>query len=141
MSEVEPVRVLIAGVDGAFRVKLCRLVGQNSRIHIACQADSAEEAVALAMAHHPDLVLMDMAIHGTNGLAATRELKEHRPTIPVILFTILSEQEYLSVARYSGVDRCLNKQEIEFKLLPLIDSLISSPLPQQQFSPRHPDSP
>jgi DNA-binding NarL/FixJ family response regulator len=125
MSGSQPIRVLIAGQDNAFRAELGRLLGDNSRIEVIAHADSTQEAIALALAHHPDLVLMDMAIRGTNGLAATRALKEQRPTIPVILFTILSEQEYLSVARYSGVDRCLNKRDIERKLMPVIDSLIT----------------
>lgn len=125
MSGSQPIRVLIAGQDNAFRAELGRLLGDNSRIEVIAHADSTQETIALALAHHPDLVLMDMAIRGTNGLAATRALKEQRPTIPVILFTILSEQEYLSVARYSGVDRCLNKRDIERKLMPVIDSLIT----------------
>jgi DNA-binding NarL/FixJ family response regulator len=125
MTDPQPIRVLIAGQDNAFRVELYRLVGNDRRIRVIAHANSTQEAVALALEHHPDLILMDMAIHGTNGLAATRELKEKQPTIPVILFTILSEQEYLSVARYSGVDRCLNKADIGQKLLPLIDSLTS----------------
>jgi DNA-binding NarL/FixJ family response regulator len=123
MHRADPIRVLIAGQDNMFRADLCRLVGRSSRIQVIAQADSAEETVALTLAHHPDLVLMDMAIHGSNGLATTRTLKEQRPTIPVILLTILNEQEYLGVARYSGVDRCLNRRDIDQKLLPLIESL------------------
>ena len=125
MSESQPIRVLVAGQDNALRAELCRLMGYDSRIEVIAQADSSQEAIALALAHHPDLVLMDLIIHGTNGLAATRELKRQRPTIPVILLTILSEHEYLSVARISGVDRCLDKREIGHKLLPLIESLIT----------------
>jgi DNA-binding NarL/FixJ family response regulator len=128
MSESRPIRVLIAGQDNAFRAELCRLIGYNSRIEVIAHADSGQQAVDLALAHHPDLVLMDMIIHGSNGLAATRALKQQQPSIPVILFTILNEQEYLSVARYSGVDRCLNKREIGRKLMPLIDSL-TTPAP------------
>jgi DNA-binding NarL/FixJ family response regulator len=126
----DPVRVLIAGQDSLLRAELCRLMGHNSRIQVVSQADSAGEAVAQVLAHHPDLVLMDMAIQGSNGLATTRAIKEQRPTIPVVLLTILSEQEYLSVARQSGVDRCLNRCDIEQKLLPLIESLLAPALPR-----------
>jgi DNA-binding NarL/FixJ family response regulator len=127
MSEPKPVRVLIAGEKNSFRAELSQLMEHNSRIKVIGYTDSADEAVTLALAQHPDLVLMDMAIHGTNGLAATRALKERRPTIPVILFSILREQDYLGIARYSGVDRCLNKRDVDEKLLPLIESLMAPP--------------
>jgi DNA-binding NarL/FixJ family response regulator len=123
--DADPIRVLIAGQDSALRAELCQLVRDNSRIQVIAQADSADEAVAQVVAHCPDLVLMDMAIEGSNGLAATRLLKEQRPTVPVILLTILNEQECLDVARRSGVDRCLSKRVVGQKLLPLIESLLA----------------
>jgi DNA-binding NarL/FixJ family response regulator len=121
----DPIRVLIASRDSTLRAELCQLVRDNNRIQVIAQADSADEAVAQVAAHFPDLVLMDMAIEGSNGLATTRLIKEQRLTVPVILLTILSEQEYLDVARRSGVDRCLNKRDIGQKLLPLIESLLA----------------
>jgi DNA-binding NarL/FixJ family response regulator len=128
MYHTDPIRVLIAGQDNAFRAELCQLMGNSKRIQVIAQTDSAKEAVDLALAHHPDLILMDMGIRGSNGLATTRTIKEQRPTISVILFTILSEQEYLGVARYSGVSRCLNKRDISQELLPLIESLMAPAL-------------
>jgi DNA-binding NarL/FixJ family response regulator len=128
MHHADPIRVLIAGQNSALRAELCRIMGTQNRIQVIAQVDTAEEAVNMTLAYHPDLVLIDMAIQGSNGLATTREIKEQRPTIPVILLTILSEPEYLSVARYSGVDRCLNRRDIDQKLLPLIESVLAPAL-------------
>lgn len=61
MHRANAIRVLIAGQENMFRAKLGRPAGRSSRVRVMAQADSAEEAVTLTLAHHPDLVLMDMA--------------------------------------------------------------------------------
>lgn len=60
--------------------------------HEVLQARSAEEAIALARAHQPNLILMDIQLPGMDGLAATRILKEDESTrgIRVVALTALA---------------------------------------------------
>lgn len=60
--------------------------------HGVLQARNAEEAIALARAHQPNLVLMDIQLPGMDGLAATRILKEDESTrgIRVVALTALA---------------------------------------------------
>jgi len=60
--------------------------------HEVLQAYTAEEAIALARAHLPDLILMDIQLPGMDGLAATRILKDDESTrrIPVVALTALA---------------------------------------------------
>lgn len=117
------IRILIVGHDGSFRSKLRQLVETNQSAQVIGQVSSGEQTLASALSERPDLVLMDMAVSGSNGLVVTRQLKSQRPTIPVILFTCLDAREYLGVARFSGVDRCLNKQKVEQELPLLIEAM------------------
>lgn len=61
----------------------------NSRGYIVYEATTGEEALELAEAHLPDLILMDLQLPGLDGFAATTILKENAVTtdIPVIALT------------------------------------------------------
>jgi CheY-like chemotaxis protein len=61
----------------------------KSRGYIVYEATTGEEALELARAHLPDLILMDLQLPGLDGFAATRILKENAVTtdIPVIALT------------------------------------------------------
>jgi len=117
------IRVLIAGHDCDFRSKLGKLIASSEKAQVVGEVSSGAQALAMVTSLRPDLVLMDMAVSGANGLMVTRHLKSLRPTIPVVLLTGLDAREYLAVARSSGVDSCLTRREVEHKLLPLIEKL------------------
>ena len=51
--------------------------------YVVLQAETAEEGIALAKVESPDLILMDIALPGMDGLSATRILKQDARTKPV----------------------------------------------------------
>ena len=92
---LEPIRVLIADDHALLRQGLCRILDMEEDIEVIAQAADGEEAVALAQAVHPDVVLMDINMPGVNGLEATRLIKEASPEIKVIALTIHDDDEYV----------------------------------------------
>jgi CheY-like chemotaxis protein len=69
-------------------------------------AASAEEGISLAKKHRPDLILMDVALPGLDGLEATRLLKSAEDTsgIPVIALTAQAMKEDIDNAFHAGCD-------------------------------------
>ncbi len=62
------------------------------------QADNGNDALALARAHHPDLILMDIQLPEKSGLDVTREIKADAdiakiPVIAVTAFAMKSDEE------------------------------------------------
>ena len=70
------------------------------------QATSAEEGISLAKSRAPDLILMDVALPGLDGLEATRLLKSGEGTrhVPVIALTAQAMKEDIDNAFRAGCD-------------------------------------
>jgi len=75
------------------------------------QAVSAEEGLSLAHAERPDLVLMDIALPGIDGLEATRRLQQDAATrdIPVIALTASAMQSDENNALLAGCQGVIRK--------------------------------
>src|SRR2546422_6603702 len=57
--------------------------------YVVCQAENAEEGIAMALSARPSIILMDIALPGMDGLQATNILKQdpHTSHIPVVALT------------------------------------------------------
>ena len=102
-----PMNVLIVDDDRASREGLRELFELRPNIKVIGEAIDGEEAVRLADALHPDLVVMDVQMPRMDGLEATRQIKQHTPAIRVILLTMY--REYRAAALRSGADAFLVK--------------------------------
>jgi two-component system response regulator DegU len=92
---LEQIKVLIADDHALLRQGLCRILELEKDIKVVAQAADGNEAVALAEALHPDVVLMDINMPGLNGLEATERIKEVAPESKVLVLTIHADDEYV----------------------------------------------
>jgi two-component system cell cycle response regulator DivK len=79
--------------------------------YLTLEAGTARDAVALAAAHRPDLVLMDVQLPGEDGVAALRRLRAD-PTlasIPVVALTAFAMREDRERMRAAGFDGYITK--------------------------------
>ena len=66
------------------------------------EAGNADEALALAAAHEPDLVLMDVGMRGMNGIALAALFHERYPGIRVLMLSMHDNVEYVTQAVRAG---------------------------------------
>jgi len=83
-----PRTVLIADDNRLIRDALCNIFEVEHDYELCAQATNGEEAVALAIEHKPDLIILDFAMPVMNGLEAARKLKQIVPKARIILFTV-----------------------------------------------------
>jgi DNA-binding NarL/FixJ family response regulator len=83
----QKVRVLIADDHPVVRAGILGMLSGRTDFEVVGEAADGEEAVKLAEAHRPDVVLMDLRMPGTDGVAATRELGERLPGSRVLVLT------------------------------------------------------
>jgi CheY-like chemotaxis protein len=79
--------VLVADDNPRIRKILCQMFEAENYYDICAEASNGQEAIALALQHHPDLIILDISMPVLNGIAAARELKRLMPDVPIILFT------------------------------------------------------
>jgi DNA-binding NarL/FixJ family response regulator len=120
-------RVLIVDGSRYFGSLIWRLLIPESRFEIVGLARSVDEALGLALACSPDVMLVDVSHAAPFGLAAIASLHTMRPITPILAFTSTSGDEYSQAALTMGAAACLAKSEVVDGLTQTILSLIRAP--------------
>jgi len=84
------------------REGLATLLSLASDIRVVAQAANGAEAIALARELHPDVILMDIQMPGTDGVAATRVIRAELPHTRVIILTTFADDDYLREGLRAG---------------------------------------
>ena len=101
-------RILIVDDTDHVRDMLVNIL-EIQGFEVVGQASSAEEALEQADEHRPDVVVMDYKMPGTDGLEATRGLRERHPDLSVILYSAYLTEELRKAAEEAGVLVCVPK--------------------------------
>jgi DNA-binding NarL/FixJ family response regulator len=99
------IRILIADDHTLFRAGLGALLAAMPDVDVVGEASNADEAVAMALAQQPDVVLMDVqmpAASRLNGIDATRQIVHASPRIGVIMLTMLEDDDSVFAAMRAG---------------------------------------
>ena len=104
-----PIRVLIADDQRVVRDGLSMLVGLIDGVEVVGTACDGAEAVRLAEDHRPDVVLMDLGMPGTDGTAATADLRQRLPATRVLVLTTYADEDAIVPALQAGARGYLTK--------------------------------
>jgi DNA-binding NarL/FixJ family response regulator len=119
-SGTGPIRLLVLDSQPAVRRGLKMRLGLEEDLEVVGEAGKAEEAIPLARALHPDVVLMDVEIHGMSGLEAIERLRAAVPHVAVVIFTLRDDAATRERARASGAAAFVAKHRTEEVLLAAI---------------------
>ena len=106
-----------------FLQALNRLLDRAPQIVVEATALTGPDALMVVEQSHPDLVLIDVALPGLNGIEVTRRLKQIANPPRIIVITISSDAAYATAAHQAGADGFLAKSACRTELIPLIQSL------------------
>lgn len=85
---METTRVLIADDHPVFRFGLRALLNAAPEMEVVGEATTGDEAIALAAALEPDVILMDLNMPTVNGIEATRRILQRSPHIAILVITM-----------------------------------------------------
>ncbi len=114
---MEKIRVLLADDHAILSAGLRAFMGDYDDIEVVGEACDGEEAVALAAELRPDVVLMDIAMPGMNGIDATRLVREQHPETRVLVLTQHEERQYVLALLRAGASGYILKRALGSDLI------------------------
>ena len=78
------------------------LVALIDGVEVVGTACDGAEAVRLAAAHRPDVIMMDLRMPGTDGITATADLRERQPATRVLVLTTYADEDAIVPALRRG---------------------------------------
>lgn len=112
-------RVLVVDDHEMFSEALELLLGRQPDVLLVGSARSADEAMQMLDAA-PDVVLMDLDMPGTNGIEATRRIREAVPDVKIVLLTAIQSPEIIADALAAGACGYVPKTRAVDELLDVV---------------------
>lgn len=103
------IRVLLADDEDLIRTALGALLGLEPDIEVVAHAASGRLAVDAALAHRPDVAVVDLEMPGLDGLEVTGELTTALPSCAVVILTGHGRPQHLRLALSAGAKGFLRK--------------------------------
>lgn len=113
---MKTIRVLLADDHRLFRRGVAATLAEHPEFQLVGEATDGLQAIAKARELTPDIILMDIAMPGMNGLEATRQIKANLPEVKIVILTIGEEDHNLFEAIKNGAQGYLLK-DVEPKYL------------------------
>lgn len=98
----DAIDVLVVDDHPLFRQGVVHSLGAEPGIAIVGEASSGEEALALAQALLPDIVLLDISMPGWNGLVTAERIATACPATAIVMLTVSDDQDKLLAAFKAG---------------------------------------
>ncbi|WP_419939661.1 response regulator [Candidatus Palauibacter sp.] len=117
------VKALLVDDHAVVRAGLRALLEASGRVDIVGEASSGEEAVTKARKLEPDIVIMDLAMPGMDGIQATRRIAALGIETKVLVLTVHDEDEFLLPALDAGASGFLNKSAADTDLMGALEAV------------------
>lgn len=110
------ITVLLVDDHSLVRRGFRRMLEDEPDMKVVGEAGDGEEAVKLAKQLHPQVVVMDCALPGMNGLQATREILENSSHTAVLMLSMHTESTWVRQAIDAGAKGYMLKNALELEL-------------------------
>lgn len=116
-------RIVLADDHQMFRHALRALLAHEPGLEVVAEAASGVEVLAIAAAQPVDLVCMDIAMPGMNGIDATRRLLASHPEVRVIGLSAFADRQFVIDLLDAGARGYITKAEAGEELLRAIQTV------------------
>ncbi len=125
-------RVLVVDDQPFMRAGIKAILGMDSALEVAGDAKDSQEAIARCRELRPDLILMDVAMPGMDGLEATRRIKEEFPLTSVLILTGHAGHSLLMDAVNAGAAGYIIKGDDPHHILHAVQAVLDGETPLDQ---------
>jgi DNA-binding NarL/FixJ family response regulator len=117
-------RVLIVDDHEVVRDGLKRMLDERAGAVAFGDASTAMEALRLAREQDWDVAVLDLSLGNRSGLEVLKDLKQVRPSLPVLVLTMHTEEQYARRAFKAGAAGYISKDSPRAELVGAIDKVI-----------------
>jgi DNA-binding NarL/FixJ family response regulator len=96
------IRILVADDHPVFRRGMRAILSAEPETELVAEATDGEEAVALALELHPDVILMDLNMPRATGIEATQRILEVNPDTAILMLTMFEDDKSIFAAMRAG---------------------------------------
>ncbi|MFN9720977.1 MAG: response regulator [Planctomycetota bacterium] len=125
-------RILIVDDHPLVRQALAMNLVSQKDFEICGEAESESEALRIAAATDPHLILVDLSLKNGHGIDLVRQFKARDPAVKILVVSAFEESLYGQRALRAGAEGYLNKQESQTKLLEAVQTVLKG---QRYISP------
>jgi DNA-binding NarL/FixJ family response regulator len=108
-NPAKPLSVAIADDHTFIREALRMMLDAEDSIRVVGEADNGRQAVEMAVAERPDVMLMDIGMPRMNGLEAARQIRQSAPGTRVVLLSAFGNDNYINQTMLGDFDAYLLK--------------------------------
>jgi len=116
----DKISVLLVDDHALVRRGFRRILEDEEDILVKGEASDGDEAVRMAGHLKPDVIVMDCALPGSNGLVATRKILEHNPKALVLMLSMHSEDTWVRQSLEAGARGYMLKNALDLELVDAI---------------------
>lgn len=128
---MNPIRILIVDDHALLRHGLVMVFALHKDLEVVGEAKNGVEALKLAKATSPDVVIMDLSMPGMDGVEATRQIHEAVPSARILILTTFGTSADVARALREGASGALVKDADDDELVKAIRSVAAG---RQAFS-------
>jgi len=114
------IRLLVADDHMVMRMGLVHAASAQPDMEVIAEVESGEEAIDAYRAHHPDVLILDLRMHGLGGLATIRALRKEFPKARIVIFSNYARGEEVYQALKAGAAGFVVKN---MNLVQLLDAI------------------
>lgn len=119
-------KILVVDDHAMVRKGVIRTLEETPGIKVACdEASTAKETEEKIATASYDLVLLDISVPGSNGLELLKKLHESQPNLPILIFSMLPEEQYAVRALIQGAVGYLTKESASEELAVAVSKVLS----------------
>ncbi len=122
---MKALKILLVDDNNRFRNSALRYLDSNLRYEYLVWASSGEEAIEKVETYKPDLIIIDIAMTGMNGLDTTKLIRTKNSTVKIIILTINNDQIYHDKALEAGANAFISKPEFASMVVPKVKEIFS----------------
>lgn len=122
---MDPIRLLLVDDHDVVRTGMKSFLEEQGGFEVIAEARNGEQAIAAALAHTPDVIVMDISMPTMDGMEATQRIKNRCPDCPILALTVHEDKQYFFKMMNAGASGYLTKKVVAEELVSAIRAVSS----------------